>query len=93
MTSAIDSVYKKFQKIKDVLVLILQHTVMMNIFSQLYRKLPELKEYLNWYRGEKNIIRYTFATKSNHVCVDSSGSLKNYSILRRQQIDRLTHYV
>ena len=48
MTSAIDSVYKKFQKIKDYPDLILQHTFIMNILSKLNIKLSELKKYLNW---------------------------------------------
>ena len=54
MSSAIYCVYKKCQNIKEILALILQHTFIMNIFSKLYRTLTELKEYLNWYRGEKN---------------------------------------
>ena len=55
IASAIDCFCKKCQKIKNRPDLILQHMFMMNIFSKLYRKLPELKEYLNWYRGEKRI--------------------------------------
>ena len=48
MDSAIDCAYKKCHKIKERPDLILQHTFKMNIFSKLYRKLPELKEYMNW---------------------------------------------
>ena len=53
MTSSIDCVYNKCQKIKEQTVLILQQTFMMNIFSKLYKNLPELGEYLNWYQGDR----------------------------------------
>ena len=69
--------------------MIIKHTFMMKFFSELYRKLSELKEYLNWYQGEK-IIERSLATKRNHVCVASSKSLKHYYMLRRQKIDRHT---
>ena len=54
MASAIYCVYNKFQKIRKRPALIIKHTFMMNIVSKLYRNMPELEEYLNWYQGEKN---------------------------------------
>ena len=53
MASAIDCVYNKSQNIKERPRLILQHTFMMKIFSKLYKKMPELKQYMNCYRGDK----------------------------------------
>ena len=54
MASAIECVYRKCQKIKELPALILQQTSTMNILPKLHKKLPEIKEYLNWYWGEKN---------------------------------------
>ena len=68
IASAIDCVYKKCQKIKDSPALIIQHKFMMNIFSKLYRNLPELKEYLNWYRGEKKNRVHACNKKESHMC-------------------------
>ena len=53
MACAIDCVYKKSLKIKERPALILQKSFMLSIFLRLYRKLPELKDYLDWHRGEK----------------------------------------
>ena len=53
MSCAIDCVYKKSLKFKERPALILQKSFMLGIFSNLYRKLPELKDYLDWHRGEK----------------------------------------
>ena len=53
MACAIDCVYKKSLNIKERQALILQKSFMLSIFSNLYRKLPELKDYLDWHRGEK----------------------------------------
>ena len=44
MVCAIDCVYKKSLKIKEHPALILQKSFMLSIFSNLYRKLPELKD-------------------------------------------------
>ena len=52
MACAIDCVYKKSLKIKERPALILQKSFMLSIFSNLYRKLPYLKDYLDWDRGE-----------------------------------------
>ena len=54
MVCAIDCVYKKSLKIKERPALILQKSFMLSIFLKLYRKLPELKDYLDWHRGEKD---------------------------------------
>ena len=53
MACAIDCVYKKSLNIKERPDLILQKSFMLSIFLNLYRKLPELKDYLDWHRGEK----------------------------------------
>ena len=50
MDCAIDCVYNKSLKIKELPALILQKNFMLSIFSNLYRKLPELKDYLDWHR-------------------------------------------
>ena len=53
MACAIDFVYKKYLKIKERPDLIFQKSFMLSIFSKIYRKLPELKDYLDWHRVEK----------------------------------------
>ena len=53
MACAIDYVYRNSLKIKERPDLILQKSFMLSIFSNLYRNLPELKDYLDWNRGEK----------------------------------------
>ena len=53
MAFAIGCVYKNYLKIKERPALILQKSFMLSIFSNLYRKLPELKDSLDWHRGEK----------------------------------------
>ena len=68
MANAIDCVYKKSQKIKDRLDLIIQHTFMMNIFSNRYRSHPKLKEYLNLYRGEINNQVHNCNKKESRMC-------------------------
>ena len=68
MASAIDCVCKKCQKIKERPALILQESFMMNIFSKLYRKVPELKDYLDWFRGEKINMVHGCSTKASRVC-------------------------
>ena len=37
-------------------------------FSKLYIMLPELKEYLNWYRGEKNNRVHACNKMESHMC-------------------------
>ena len=51
MDCAIDFVYKKYLKIKECPALILKKRFMLRIFLNLYRNLPELKDYLYWHRG------------------------------------------
>ena len=53
MACAIDCVYKKSLNIKERPDLFLQRRFMLSIFLNLYRKLPELKDYLDCHRGEK----------------------------------------
>ena len=69
MTCAIDFVYKKSLKIKVRPDLILQKTFMLSIFSNLYRKLSELKDYLDWHRGEKMNMVYGCSRIEKCVCV------------------------
>ena len=52
MAWTIDCVYKKSLKIKDCPALIIKKIFMLSISSSFYRKLPELKKYLDWHRGE-----------------------------------------
>ena len=68
MAMAMDCVYKKCLLIKERPALILQKSFMMGIFSKLYRKLPELKEYLEWYRGEKKNIAHGCNKKESRMC-------------------------
>ena len=68
MARKIDCIHKKFQKIKELLALIIQYTFMMKTFSKLYRKLPRLKEYLNWFRGEKRNRLHAFNNKESLMC-------------------------
>ena len=53
MAFAINCFYKNSLKIRDRPALILQKSFILSIFSNLYRKLPELKNYLDWHGGEK----------------------------------------
>ena len=68
MAMDMDCVYKKCLLIKERPALILQKSFMMGIFSKLYRKLPELKEYLEWYRGEKRNIVHGCNKKESRIC-------------------------
>ena len=40
----------------------------MNIFSKLYRTMPNLKEYLNWYQGEQKNWVHTCIKKESCMC-------------------------
>ena len=53
MTTAVDLVYNAFIKIEKNIKLILRDSFIMNIFQPLYNKLPELKDYRNYYFEEK----------------------------------------
>ena len=53
MACAINCVYKKSLNTKERPALILQKSFMLSIFLNLYRKLRELKDYLDRHRGEK----------------------------------------
>ena len=68
MAFAIDCVYKKSLKIKERPALILQKSFMLSIFSKLYRKLPKLKDYLDWHRGEKINMVYSCSIIKKRVC-------------------------
>ena len=67
MDFAIDCVYKKSLKIKERPDLILQKSFMLSIFSNLYRKLPELKYYLDWHRGENMNMVHGCSRIKQHV--------------------------
>ena len=41
---------------------------MLSIFSNLYRKLPELKDYLDWHRGEKMKMVHDCSRIEQRVC-------------------------
>ena len=69
MACAIDFVYRKFLKIKELPALILQKSFILIIFSNLYRKLPELKDYLDWHRGEKINMVHGCSRIKQRVCV------------------------
>ena len=79
MASAIDCVHSKCQKPKHDPSLILRKSFMMTIFSRLHGKLPELREYLDWCRGEK----------ANHVhdCNSNESRLCGVELI----IDELFH--
>ena len=68
MACAINCVYKKSLKIKERPDLILQKSFMLSIFSKLYRKLPEFKEYLDWHRGEKMNMVHGCSRIDQRVC-------------------------
>ena len=68
MASAFDCVYKKCLLIKQRPKLILQKSFMMSIFSKLYKKLPELKEYLDWSRGEQKNKIHGCNAKESRIC-------------------------
>ena len=68
MACVIDCVYKKSLKIKERPALIFQKSFMLTIFSKLYRKLPELKDYLDWHRGEKMNMVHGCSSIEQHVC-------------------------
>ena len=53
MTTAVDLVYNAFVKIEKNGKLMLRESFIMNVFQPLYNKLPELKDYLNYYFEEK----------------------------------------
>ena len=55
-------------KIKERPALILQKSFMLSIFSNLYRKLPELKDYLDWHRGEKMNMVHGCSRIKQRVC-------------------------
>ena len=52
MCIAVDLVYNAFLEVENGRMM-LRESFMMNIFKPLYKKLPELKEYLDWYFEEK----------------------------------------
>ena len=68
MAGAIDCVYKKYLNIKERPALILQKSFMLSIFSNLYRKLPELKDCLDWHRGEKMNMVHGCSRIEQRVC-------------------------
>ena len=68
MASAFDCVYAKCQKIKERPELVLNKSFMMSVFSKLYKKLPELKEYLLWSRGEKKNTIHGCNVKESRIC-------------------------
>ena len=68
MASAFDCVYSKCEKLKERPALIPQKSFMMSIFSKLYKKLPELKEYLEWYRGEQKNKIHGCNAKESRIC-------------------------
>jgi len=53
MTTDVDLVYNVFVKIEKNGKLMLRDSFIMNIFQPLYKKLPELKDYLDYYFEEK----------------------------------------
>ena len=53
MCIAVDLVYNAFLEVEKNGRMMLRESFMMNIFKPLYNKLPELKEYLDWYFEEK----------------------------------------
>ena len=53
MTTAVDLVYNAFVKIETNGKLMLRESFVMNIFKPLYKKLPELKDYLDYYFEER----------------------------------------
>lgn len=53
MGKALDLLHESFVKIRSDPSLLLKEPFIMNIFKPLYAQLPELKEYLNYYREEK----------------------------------------
>eukprot|EP00956_Cyclotella_meneghiniana_P030608 scaffold77601_cov18-Cyclotella_meneghiniana.AAC.1 len=52
MGKALDLLHEAFVKIRSDPSLLLKETFIMNIFKPLYAQLPELKDYLNYYREE-----------------------------------------
>ena len=68
MACAINCVYKNSLKIKERPALILQKIFMLSIFSNLYRNLPELKDYLYWHRGEKMNMVHGCSRIEQRVC-------------------------
>ena len=68
MACAINFVYKKYLKINEHPALILQKSFMLSIFLNLYRKLPELKDYLDWHRGEKMNMVHGCSRIKQRVC-------------------------
>ena len=68
MACAIDCVYKKSLKIKERPALIIQKSFMLSILSNLYRKLPELKDYLDWHRGEIMNMVHGYSNIEQRVC-------------------------
>ena len=68
MDCGIDCVYKKYLKTKERPDLILQKSFMLIIFSNLYRNLPELKDYLDWHRGENMKMVHGFSRIDKRVC-------------------------
>ena len=68
MDCAIDYVYKKYLKIKEHIALIIQKKFMLSIFSNLLRKLPDLKDYLDCHRGEKMNMVHVCSRIEQRVC-------------------------
>ena len=68
MACAIDCVYKKSLKIKERPALIFQKSFMLSIFLNLYRKLPDLKDYLDWHRGENMNMVHGCSRIEKRVC-------------------------
>ena len=68
MACAIDCVYKKSLKIKERPDLIIWKSFMLSIFSNLYRKLPVLKDYLDWHRGENMNMVHGCSRIEQRVC-------------------------
>ena len=68
MACAINCVYKKSLNIKERPALILQKSFMLRIFSKLYRNLLELKDYLDWHRGENMNMVHGCSIIEQRVC-------------------------
>ena len=68
MACVINCVYKNSLKIKERPDLILHKSFMLSIFSKLYRKLPELKDYIDWHRGENMNMVHSCSRIEQHMC-------------------------
>ncbi len=65
MAKPINLVYNAFNKIESDGKLMLDENFMMNIFKPLYKQLPELEDYLDWFFGEKQNMVYGSADKES----------------------------